>query len=147
MLFVNLLPPEQRAPKTEPLPSSIDEHAFFRSLLSISGPGGNPIVGKIAESGLPAQAAFLISAAQAYAAFSIAAPLAFRRVGELSVEAQTRETAQKIFDIEMGRSPLVGGSGVTHVEAFLRMVETLLPGLQLARNDSDEYALHRALKI
>lgn len=136
-----------RETESVPLPSSVDEHPFFRSLLGISGPGGNPIVGKIAEGGLHAQAAFLTLAAQAYAGFSIAAPLAFRRVAELSVDAQARGTAQRLFDVEMGRDPLVGAPGVSHVESFLRMVESLLPGLALARHDVDEYALHRGLRI
>jgi hypothetical protein len=133
MLLVNLLPPEQR--------ESIDEHPFFRALLAISGPGGNPIVGKIAESDLASQAAFLTTAAKAHAALLIAAPLAYRRVAELSVSTEARQAAQKAFDLEIGRDD------VSQLERFMRMVESLLPGLELARPDADDFALHRSLKI
>ena len=146
MLFVNLLPPEQRE-RENPLPSQIDQHPFFGSLLAISGSGGNPILGTIAESGIAGQAAFLTSVAHAYGAFSMAAPLAFRRVAELTESPEAGEIARRLFDTEMGRSPLAGASGISHLELFLRLVESLLPGLEVGRPQAEEFAVHRDLKI
>src|SRR3954468_15517195 len=117
MITVNLLGPERREIDIS-LPSSLDQHGFFSSILAISGLGGNPIVGKIAGSDVATQAAFLNSAAQAYAALSLASPLAFRRVAELSLSLESRTVAENIFDIEMGRCPLVGEAGATHLEQY-----------------------------
>ena len=63
MISVNLLPPERR--ELLSLPNSIDAHPFFSSLLGISGPGGNPIVGQVAQSNVAEQAWFLTIAGKA----------------------------------------------------------------------------------
>jgi hypothetical protein len=130
MILVNLIPRDQRHEQ------SLDRHPFFSGLLALSGPGGNPIIGKIADSHFAIQAAVLGRLARAFGAYSIAAPMAYRRVAELSISRESREMAQNLFDRELDRGP-----------QFVKLMESLLSGLDTSLPEPEEFQLHRTLKI
>src|SRR4051794_3227167 len=119
MLLMNLIP----AVKREPEPASIDLHPFFWNLLGISGPGGNPVVGRIADRDFATQAVFLTLLSRSYAAYMMAAALAFRRVAELTTDPVARAAALAAFDAEMGRESDPREGSISRLEGFRHTME------------------------
>lgn len=123
---------------------------FWTEVLAVPENGQNELLKKVSKSSLDKKIRLLSLIVEGFYPISSSSPITFNRVYELSNKENTKNLAKKIYEIELGKHPLIKKSkykGIPHNEQFRLTIESLIPNIELLKPYETEKAYLDSLNL
>jgi len=107
----------------------IMQHPYWTKVLALPECGGiNQYISTATTADQDTKRDFLQLVTNGFYPISLTSPIAFGRVAKLSTNVKTKRIANIIYEVELGKHPLINGhpyTNITHSEQFRMSIESL----------------------